>query len=393
MQPLSWDLDQYRRDAETFLEEIVREYYLQGAGHKRNLEIEPIYERYEPLFLREAVDRIAEARGASSGPDAMRLRYLHQFALDGYLGSITRDLETRIAELEASLEVDVGGETIPYRMAPVVQANTDDADRRAEIEAARNAVLAERLNPLHLEGLERAHTACVELGWPSYLDAYSDVRALDLRALASELERFAESTEAGYASTVDPELEQTLAWILGGVVAAGFFVSSVSHDLAHALVARRRGVDVRSIAVSFFGGATPLDPAKVLELAQAVVNADRFPYLATIDGDQPRLRPVSPVRTDGFTVYVANLQNHNTLRVPAQGRIGGSWNYRGSRGISFWPVGFESCFALALASEKQLAAALEDRTQKSISFAAVIPDPVFPFTRSIGRLGPRKDRN
>jgi Zn-dependent protease len=35
----------------------------------------------------------------------------------------------------------------------------------------------------------------------------------------------------------------------------------VSHDLAHALVARRRGIDVRSIAISFFGGASPLDPA------------------------------------------------------------------------------------------------------------------------------------
>jgi hypothetical protein len=214
---LAWDLDQYRRDAQRFLEEIDREYYLQGAGHKPDLAIEPIYERHESLFSREAVDRIAEARGAASGQAETRLRYLHQFALDGYLGSITRDLETRIADLEASLEVEVGGETIPYRMAPVVQANTDDADRRAEIEAARNAVLAKRLNPLHLEELERAHAACTKLGWPSYLDAYSDVRALDLRALARKLERFAESTETGYARTVDPELDRTVGLPLAGL--------------------------------------------------------------------------------------------------------------------------------------------------------------------------------
>ena len=50
----------------------------------------------------------------------------------------------------------------------------------------------------------------------------------------------------------------------------------------------------------------PVHPDRVAELAHAVLQADRFPYLATIDGDQPRLRPVSPVRTDGFTVYVAN---------------------------------------------------------------------------------------
>jgi general stress protein 26 len=66
----------------------------------------------------------------------------------------------------------------------------------------------------------------------------------------------------------------------------------------------------------------PLEPAKVRELALAVVQADRFPYLATIDGDQPRLRPVSPVRTDGFTVYVANLRAyHKTQEIAANPKV------------------------------------------------------------------------
>lgn len=36
----------------------------------------------------------------------------------------------------------------------------------------------------------------------------------------------------------------------------------------------------------------------------------KFPQLATMEGDQPRLRPVSPVRTDGFTVFIANLRSY-----------------------------------------------------------------------------------
>jgi Zn-dependent protease/CBS domain-containing protein len=64
----------------------------------------------------------------------------------------------------------------------------------------------------------------------------------------------------GQLTAVDPELEAAVSWVLGGLVAFGFFVSSISHDLAHALVARRRGVEVKAIGVSFFGGATPLDP-------------------------------------------------------------------------------------------------------------------------------------
>lgn len=53
-----------------------------------------------------------------------------------------------------------------------------------------------------------------------------------------------------------------------------------------------------------------INPDDVPEIATALVKKVRFPMLATIDGDQPRVRPVSPVRTDGFTVYVANLKSY-----------------------------------------------------------------------------------
>lgn len=65
----------------------------------------------------------------------------------------------------------------------------------------------------------------------------------------------------------------------------------------------------------------PVDPARLGELARAVIATDRFPRLATVDGDQPRVRPVSPVRTDGFTVYVANLRRyHKTAELAANPR-------------------------------------------------------------------------
>ena len=66
----------------------------------------------------------------------------------------------------------------------------------------------------------------------------------------------------------------------------------------------------------------PVDPARVPELARAVMQAARFPFLATIDGEWPRLRPVSPVRTEGFTVYVANLRGyHKTAEIAANPNV------------------------------------------------------------------------
>ena len=65
-----------------------------------------------------------------------------------------------------------------------------------------------------------------------------------------------------------------------------------------------------------------IEPAHLVELALAVVKADRFPDLATIDGDQPRVRPVSPVRTDSFAVYIANLRDyHKTQEIAANPKV------------------------------------------------------------------------
>ena len=66
----------------------------------------------------------------------------------------------------------------------------------------------------------------------------------------------------------------------------------------------------------------PIAPADLLDLARGVLKSDRFPVLATMDGDQPRVRPVSPVRTDGFTVYVANLRMyHKTVEIAANPKV------------------------------------------------------------------------
>ena len=41
-----------------------------------------------------------------------------------------------------------------------------------------------------------------------------------------------------------------------------------------------------------------------------------------MDGDQPRVRPVSPVRSDGFHIYVANLRSyHKTLEIESNSRV------------------------------------------------------------------------
>lgn len=66
----------------------------------------------------------------------------------------------------------------------------------------------------------------------------------------------------------------------------------------------------------------PVDPAQLVSLAQETIKTAKFPMLSTLDGDQPRVRPVSPVRTDGFTIYVANLKSYaKTVQIQANPKV------------------------------------------------------------------------
>jgi len=66
----------------------------------------------------------------------------------------------------------------------------------------------------------------------------------------------------------------------------------------------------------------PVDPAQLPELAMATMKAAKFPMLASDDASQPRLRPVSPVKTERFTVWVANLRGyHKTGEIAANPRV------------------------------------------------------------------------
>ncbi|MGI9020922.1 MAG: hypothetical protein ACR2G3_09470 [Solirubrobacterales bacterium] len=206
---MALDLDTYRQGAETFVSELDREYYLHLAGHKPSLEIEAIYGAHSSLFDRSVVAAIREEAGAvkPGGDEERRLRCLLSFALDGLLGRETRGEAEEGARLEATLVVDAGHGAIPFRQVPIEQANEPDPARRAALEAARDALLAEHLNPLHRAAMERSHALCHDLGWASYADAYAEVRGIDLDRLAGQTRAFLAATDETYPELVDPRLD------------------------------------------------------------------------------------------------------------------------------------------------------------------------------------------
>jgi hypothetical protein len=196
------ELDDYRAQAEQFTTEISREGYLHFSGQKADFEIEAIYDRHASLFSREAVE---ELRSAGN-------RELLEFAVQGLMGQETKVEEAELARREASLEIEVAGEKIPLRQAPVVQANEPDAECRADIERARLDLSARELTPLQVDMHERAAAITRELGWPSMLALCEELSGTDLEALERQTDAFLAATEPIYEQVVEPELERHLGF-------------------------------------------------------------------------------------------------------------------------------------------------------------------------------------
>jgi hypothetical protein len=209
--PLTLDLQAYAVQAEAFVGSMDREYYLHFAGHKRELEIAPIYERHAGLFERAAIDELRDRlEQAAPGDEERRARYLLELAVGGFMGEATKAEETELAEREATLEIEVDGRREPYRQASIWQANEPDAGLRARIEDARLAVLDAELNPLHVEVTRRTHELARALGWPSYRAMCEELKAIDLAALERQTRAFANATASGYRERLEPRLrEQT----------------------------------------------------------------------------------------------------------------------------------------------------------------------------------------
>ena len=64
---------------------------------------------------------------------------------------------------------------------------------------------------------------------------------------------------AGHFGATDPNWSRAIVWASAVITAVLFFVSIVLHELSHALVARARGVSVRSITLFALGGVATME--------------------------------------------------------------------------------------------------------------------------------------
>ncbi|MFN8185979.1 MAG: hypothetical protein U0R69_02755 [Gaiellales bacterium] len=188
------DLDEYRREADAFLGALSEEQYLHYSGQKESLELEALFDRHADLT---SLGTCLELREAGAP-------LLRRFACEGYLAGLVVSQDERVAHLEATLEAEVGGEHVPYRMLRPLIANEPDRVRREQLERAR-ASLAGELNPVREEAQALVTAAAAELGAPTISALYAEL-GLPLERLRDECAQFLEQTASLHAELFDAVL-------------------------------------------------------------------------------------------------------------------------------------------------------------------------------------------
>jgi oligoendopeptidase F len=191
------DLDRFRERADRFIADLDEEFYLHYAGHKEKLELSPIYERYSELTQLDQ----ALALGRTANGDR-HVRELWRFAAEGYLGELTREQAEKAAELEATLEAEVDGEKIPFRMLRPSMANEPDRDKRERLDRVRVELTEEHLNPLHAEGVHIIREGVERLEAPTYADLYRQF-GFRLDELAAQCRDLLDSTDKLFEESAD----------------------------------------------------------------------------------------------------------------------------------------------------------------------------------------------
>jgi hypothetical protein len=205
------ELDALRADADRFIAELDEEAYLHFAGIKDTYDLVPIYERHADLTKLDT----ALAIGASVN-GGRNTRELWRFACEGYLGNFVNREQEKLAELEAGLKATIDGEEIVFRNLRPAIANSEERDRREQLERERNELTEEHLNPLYLRSTQVVHLETERLGAPNYTELYRGFQ-YPLDSLADQCRRFLETTERLWEDAGDRFFRSRLGLGLGEI--------------------------------------------------------------------------------------------------------------------------------------------------------------------------------
>jgi hypothetical protein len=160
------------------------------------------YKGHEHLFSKASIDVVAAALKdpSLSADDQRRLQFLRDYlATQAIELTISHyDDEEQNAELTATATLSFSKDPVPYKQLDVLGSNDADPAHRAEIDAAKQKIRRETLNPILQAKEKEAEQLAKQIGYRDYLELSSDLRLVDLHALLVKGAAYKANTDSTY---------------------------------------------------------------------------------------------------------------------------------------------------------------------------------------------------
>ncbi|MCX7021018.1 MAG: hypothetical protein NTW26_01860, partial [bacterium] len=175
-----------RGNLEDFGYELAEAYYALDA-YGEDVDTEPIYEKYAYLDDPALVDWLRSLENDATDPLQRRsYAYLVKDLENNLLWFPLEELYNDYITTEASAQIEVGGEEIPYRQIDDVIFREDDRDRRRELWTAERQFIVDEMNPRLAALVEANRGECRELGFRDFVDYYAKINDRDFGDLTGD---------------------------------------------------------------------------------------------------------------------------------------------------------------------------------------------------------------
>lgn len=198
------NVSDYRTDYAAYCSTLELAHYRNRAGFERELNIEPIYDRYGGLYTRAAIDELERSYNETPEQretERVSLHKLTAVARMGYLETEARELTAEIARFTSSQLIEWNGERIPLNNVQKIISNEPRASSRREL-AARWIEALCASGDLRAARIESFHESSRALGFESYRALFTSITGVDYRLLASKTQKFLQRTEPVYMSAL-----------------------------------------------------------------------------------------------------------------------------------------------------------------------------------------------
>ncbi len=203
------DLENYRKEAENFISEKDKLYYLHFSGQKEEYNISEIYEKYKGLFTKKVIKEIENLRKETKNEERKRLDYLLHFCTKEYIGRKVKKIEQKIVQEEAKSKIKIDDGEVSFRKSKVVVSNEPRQEKRAEIESKRIEKI-KKFNTKYKKKWDKFHSISRELGHDSYSQLCSNLMNIDFGELSDLMQNFLNKTEEIYQKAMDKELKEKI---------------------------------------------------------------------------------------------------------------------------------------------------------------------------------------